>query len=190
MKIHEYQAKELLAAAGASIPKHIIVSSFADAEKAFDQLSGGGGVVIKAQVHAGGRGQGQLIGYPDKLGGVKFVTSRGKGAGRRGGDAPPSAQDETDRARKGQKINKLMVQADAEPDKEFYLGMVLDRAGRTRADGKRGGGNGHRGSRREDTGKDLQGAGFAGNWPAAIPVCWLHPILALPVTRSTRPRRS
>lgn len=127
MKIHEYQAKELLAAAGASIPKHIIVSSFADAEKAFDQLSGGGGVVIKAQVHAGGRGQGQLIGYSDKLGGVKFVTSREKA--RAVAEAMlrhPLKTKQT--GPEGQKINKLMVQADAEPAKEFYLGMVLDRA--------------------------------------------------------------
>jgi succinyl-CoA synthetase beta subunit len=127
MKIHEYQAKELLASAGASIPKHIIVSSFADAEKAFDQLSAGGGVVIKAQVHAGGRGQGQLIGYADKLGGVKFVTSREKA--RSIAEAMlrhPLKTKQT--GPEGQKINKLMVQADAEPAKEFYLGMVLDRA--------------------------------------------------------------
>src|SRR5580698_7851271 len=78
MKIHEYQAKELLAAAGAAIPKHIIVSTPEEAEKAFDQLSSGGGVMLKAQIHAGGRGQGQLLGYADKLGGVKFIGSREK----------------------------------------------------------------------------------------------------------------
>jgi succinyl-CoA synthetase beta subunit len=127
MKIHEYQAKELLAAAGANIPKHIVVSSFADAEKAFDQLSAGGGVVIKAQVHAGGRGQGQLIGYPDKLGGVKFVTSREKA--RAVAEAMLRHRLKTKQTGpEGQQINKVMVQADAEPAKEFYLGMVLDRA--------------------------------------------------------------
>jgi succinyl-CoA synthetase beta subunit len=127
MKIHEYQAKELLAAAGAAIPKHIIVSTPEEAEKAFDQLSNGGGVVLKAQVHAGGRGQGQLVGYADKLGGVKFIPSRAK--------IKPIAQamlshplKTKQTAPEGQKITKLMVQADAEPAKEFYLGMVLDRA--------------------------------------------------------------
>jgi succinyl-CoA synthetase beta subunit len=127
MKIHEYQAKELLAAAGANVPKHIIVSSFDDAEKAFDQLSGGGGVVLKAQVHAGGRGQGQLLGYPEKLGGVKFVNSREKA--RAIAEAMlrhPLKTKQT--GPEGQKISKLMVQADAEPVKEYYLGMVLDRA--------------------------------------------------------------
>ncbi|HKA07394.1 MAG TPA: ADP-forming succinate--CoA ligase subunit beta [Gemmataceae bacterium] len=127
MKIHEYQAKELLAAAGANVPKHIIITSPEDADKAFDQLSGGGGVVLKAQVHAGGRGQGQLIGYSDKLGGVKFVTSKEKA--RAVADAMLKHRLKTKQTGPdGQKISKVMVQADAEPAKEFYLGMVLDRA--------------------------------------------------------------
>jgi succinyl-CoA synthetase beta subunit len=127
MKVHEYQAKELLAAAGASIPRHIIVSSPAEAEKAFDQLAGGGGVVLKAQVHAGGRGQGQLLGHPDKLGGVKFVTSKEKA--RAVAEAMLKHPLKTKQTGpEGQKVAKLMVQADAEPAREFYLGMVLDRA--------------------------------------------------------------
>ncbi|HVL13029.1 MAG TPA: ATP-grasp domain-containing protein, partial [Gemmata sp.] len=78
MKIHEYQAKELLAAAGANVPKHVVCKTPDEVAAAFDQLADGGGVVVKAQVHAGGRGAGQLLGYPDKLGGVKFVTSKEK----------------------------------------------------------------------------------------------------------------
>ena len=127
MKIHEFQAKELLAAAGASIPKHIIVSTPDEAERAFDQLSGGGGVVLKSQVHAGGRGQGQLIGYADKLGGVKFITSKEKA--RAVADAMLKHRLKTKQTGPdGQKISKVMVQTDAEPAKEFYLSMVLDRA--------------------------------------------------------------
>src|SRR6266540_696828 len=78
MKIHEYQAKELLASAGANTPKHIVVRSAEEAAAAFDQLSTGGGVMVKAQIHAGGRGAGQLLGYPEKFGGVKFAASRDK----------------------------------------------------------------------------------------------------------------
>jgi succinyl-CoA synthetase beta subunit len=127
MKVHEYQAKELLAAAGASIPKHVIVATPAEAETAFDQLAGGGGVVLKAQLHAGGRGQGQLLGYPDKLGGVKFVTSKEKA--RAVAEAMLKHPLKTKQTGpEGQKVAKLMVQADAEPAREFYLGMVLDRA--------------------------------------------------------------
>ena len=55
MKIHEFQAKDLLAGAGAPIPRGIVASSAAEAQAAFDKL-GGGPVVLKAQIHAGGRG--------------------------------------------------------------------------------------------------------------------------------------
>src|SRR5947209_15271222 len=75
MKIHEYQAKDLLAAAGAPIPRGIVASSPAEAVRAFDQL-GGGPVVLKAQVHAGGRGKGRFKDSGKDWGGVKFVRSR------------------------------------------------------------------------------------------------------------------
>jgi succinyl-CoA synthetase beta subunit len=133
MKIHEYQAKELLAAAGANIPKHIVVRTPEEAEKAFDQLSNGGGVMLKAQIHAGGRGQGELLGSglpagKDKggLGGVKFCPTREKA--RSVAETLlkyPLRTKQT--GPEGQKVQTLIVQADAEPDREFYLGMVLDR---------------------------------------------------------------
>src|SRR5262249_51269369 len=75
MKIHEYQAKELLAAAGAAIPRGIVVSAPAEAVQAFDTL-GGGPVVLKAQIHAGGRGKGRFPGSGKDWGGVKFIKSR------------------------------------------------------------------------------------------------------------------
>ncbi|MGL6072680.1 MAG: ADP-forming succinate--CoA ligase subunit beta [Fimbriiglobus sp.] len=127
MKIHEYQAKELLAAAGATIPKHILVTTVGEVDAAFDALANGGGVVVKAQVHAGGRGAGQLTGYADKLGGVKFVTNKEKAktvAAAMLAHKLVTKQTGPD----GVKINKLIIQADAEPEKEYYVGMVLDRA--------------------------------------------------------------
>src|SRR5437764_13873115 len=127
MKIHEYQAKELLAAAGANVPKHIVVKTPDEAAAAFDQLSNGGGAMVKAQIHAGGRGAGQLKGYADKLGGVKFVNSREK--------AKTVAETmlkyplvTIQTGPEGQPIRTLIIQADAEPAKEFYIAMVLDRA--------------------------------------------------------------
>ena len=74
MKIHEYQAKELLAAAGAAVPPGVVVSTPAEAQQAFDKL--GGPVVLKAQVHAGGRGKGTFKGSGKDYGGVKFVKTR------------------------------------------------------------------------------------------------------------------
>ncbi len=75
MKIHEYQAKELLAQAGAAIPRGIVASSPAEAVAAFDQF-GGKPVVLKAQVHAGGRGKGKFKDSGKDYGGVKFITKR------------------------------------------------------------------------------------------------------------------
>lgn len=127
MKVHEYQAKELLAGYGAPIPKHIVCKTADEAAAAFDALSNGGGAVVKAQVHAGGRGAGQLLGYTDKLGGVKFVTSKEKA--KAVADAMLKHPLKTKQTGPdGQKIQTLIVQADAEPAKEFYVGMVLDRA--------------------------------------------------------------
>ena len=61
MKVHEYQAKELLEKAGVAVPAGVVVSSPAEAARAYDTL-GGGLIVVKAQVHAGGRGKGVAVG--------------------------------------------------------------------------------------------------------------------------------
>ncbi len=126
MKVHEYQAKELLAAAGAPIPRHIVATTPEEAERAFVEL-GGTGAMIKAQVHAGGRGAGQLKDYAGKLGGVKFASSREKA--RELAQAMLTHRLVTKQTGPdGVAINKVIVQADAEPAKEYYVGMVLDRA--------------------------------------------------------------
>jgi succinyl-CoA synthetase beta subunit len=125
MKIHEYQAKELLAAAGAAVPRGIVASSPAEAQKAFDQM--GGPVVLKAQIHAGGRGKGRFKDSAQDWGGVKFVRSRdecGKVA-----DVMlrhPLVTKQT--GEQGQKVSRLLVQEAADIAREVYLGMVVDRA--------------------------------------------------------------
>jgi succinyl-CoA synthetase beta subunit len=74
MKVHEYQAKELLLAAGAPVPRGIVVSTPAEAQNAFDKM--GGQAVLKAQIHAGGRGKGRFKDSGKDYGGVKIVKSR------------------------------------------------------------------------------------------------------------------
>lgn len=124
MKIHEYQAKELLAAAGANVPRGIVVSTPAEAEKAFDQM--GGPVVLKAQIHAGGRGKGRFKDSGKDFGGVKFIKTRdevGKVA-----DVMfkyPLVTKQT--GEMGQKVSKVLVQEAADIAREIYLGMVVDR---------------------------------------------------------------
>ncbi|MBI2805661.1 MAG: ADP-forming succinate--CoA ligase subunit beta [Planctomycetes bacterium] len=124
MKIHEFQAKELLAAAGASVPRGLVVSSAADALSAFDKL--GGPVVLKAQVHAGGRGKGRFKDSGADFGGVKFIKNRedvGKVADVMFKFPLVTKQTGAD----GQKVSKILVQEAADIAREIYIGMVLDR---------------------------------------------------------------
>src|SRR5258705_11538174 len=122
MKIPEYQAKELLAAAGAAVPRGVVATSAADATQAFDRL--GGPVVLKAQVHAGGRGKGRFKDSGKDFGGVKFVKNRA--------DVAPVAEvmlkyplvtQQT--GPEGQRVGKvLVVEAGRAGDREFYRRRV------------------------------------------------------------------
>jgi succinyl-CoA synthetase beta subunit len=126
MKIHEYQAKELLAAAGAAIPLGIIASTPAEAVAAFDKM-GGKPVVLKAQIHAGGRGKGKFKGSGKDFGGVKLITKRDDIAAVAEVMLKyPLVTKQTGEA--GQKVSKILVQQAADIAKEIYVGMVLDRA--------------------------------------------------------------
>jgi succinyl-CoA synthetase beta subunit len=126
MKIHEYQAKELLAKAGAAVPRGVVASTPAEAQQAFDRL--GGPVVLKAQVHAGGRGKGRFKGSAKDWGGVKFVKDRDD-AGRVAEvmfHFPLVTKQTGD---DGQKVAKvLVVEAKSQIAREVYVGVVIDRA--------------------------------------------------------------
>ena len=126
MKLHEYQAKALLAAAGATVPKGIVVGSATEAEEAFDKL--GGPVVLKSQIHAGGRGKGRFKDSGVDLGGVKFIKDRAKVQGvAEVMFKYPLVTLQTGEA--GQKVAKvLVVHAADEIVREVYVGVVLDRA--------------------------------------------------------------
>jgi succinyl-CoA synthetase beta subunit len=126
MKIHEYQAKELLAAEGAAIPKGVVVSSAAEAQRAFEDF-GGKPVVLKAQVHAGGRGKGHFKDSGKTFGGVKYVTSRQDvGTVADVMFKYPLVTKQT--GEQGQRVSKVLVQVAADIEREIYLGMVLDRS--------------------------------------------------------------
>jgi succinyl-CoA synthetase beta subunit len=124
MKIHEYQAKELLAAAGAAVPPGVVVSSPAEAQQAFDRI--GGPVILKAQIHAGGRGKGRFKESGQDWGGVQFVRSReecGRVAEVMFGHALVTRQT----GEQGQRVSKVLVQDAVDIARETYLGMVVDR---------------------------------------------------------------
>src|SRR3989449_3050227 len=118
MKIHEYQAKEFLAEAGAAVPRGIVVSTPAEAIKAFDQM--GGPVVLKAQIHAGGRGKGRFKDSGQDWGGVKFARTRDEcGKIAEVMLRYPLVTKQT--GEEGQRVSRVLAQEAADIAREVYL---------------------------------------------------------------------
>jgi succinyl-CoA synthetase beta subunit len=116
MNIHEYQAKEILRAYGVRTPKGIPCFSEAEAEAAARQL-GGEVWVVKAQIHAGGRGKGGGVKLVKSIADVKSASSSILGMQLITHQTGPE----------GQLVKRLLVEEGAQIDKELYVGMVVDR---------------------------------------------------------------
>jgi succinyl-CoA synthetase beta subunit len=117
MKIHEFQAKAILAKYGVPVPQGEVVENAADAAQAAAKL-GGGVSVVKAQIHAGGRGKG---------GGVKVVKSADEArqvAEKILGMTLVTYQT----GPRGQRVGRVLVEQGLEIARELYLGIVLDRS--------------------------------------------------------------
>jgi succinyl-CoA synthetase beta subunit len=117
MKIHEYQAKSVLARYGVPIPRGTVATT-ADEARAAAQALGGGPVVVKAQIHAGGRGKG---------GGVKVANNRDEAAeiaGRMLGMTLVTHQTGPE----GRVVSRVLVEEGLQMTRELYLGLVLDRS--------------------------------------------------------------
>ena len=125
MKIHEYQAKELLRAAGVATPDNIVAKTPDEAADAFTKL-GGTLAVVKAQIHAGGRGKGTIKDDPKQHGVqlVRLPTKRRPVAAKLLGKQLVTIQ--TGPA--GQTVGRVLVEAGCEIARELYLGIVIDRA--------------------------------------------------------------
>jgi succinyl-CoA synthetase beta subunit len=120
MKIHEYQAKEILRKYGVAVPAGEMATTLEEADAAAKQLFSAGNsvVVIKAQIHAGGRGKGggvklaksieQADEYAKSILGMQLITHQ---------TGP-----------QGQKVQRLLIEAGSAIARELYLGIVLDRA--------------------------------------------------------------
>jgi succinyl-CoA synthetase beta subunit len=117
MKIHEYQAKAILAGYGVPVPKGEVIFDAKDAASVAQRL-GGGTVVVKAQIHAGGRGKGggvKVVPGPEearaaaeKMLGMNLVTYQ----------TGPS----------GQTVRRVLIEQGLKIKRELYLGIVLDRS--------------------------------------------------------------
>ncbi len=120
MKIHEYQAKDILRKHGVPVPQGEVANTLDEAVEVSKRLMLGGatGVVVKAQIHAGGRGKGggvkvartvaEAEQYASQILGMQLVTHQTGPA--------------------GQKVRRLLIEETAAIDRELYLGIVLDRA--------------------------------------------------------------
>ena len=119
MKIHEYQAKAILSKYGVAVPRGEMVTTREGAEAAAKKLmsSGANGVVVKAQIHAGGRGKGggvkiaktveEAVQLAGKILGMQLVTHQTGPEGR--------------------KVQRLLIEETLPIARELYLGIVLDR---------------------------------------------------------------
>ena len=119
MKIHEYQAKKILAKYGVAVPRGEVANTLEEASTVARKLftEGASGVVVKAQIHAGGRGKGGGVKvartqeeaelYAKNILGMTLVTHQ----------TGPL----------GQKVQRLLIEETAAIDRELYLGIVLDR---------------------------------------------------------------
>ncbi len=126
MNIHEYQAKELLARNGVSVPFGIPVKSFAEVRPAAETVAGGGAeIVVKSQIHAGGRGKGTFKnGFQ---GGVKVASSVDEAvsvAEKMLGNILVTKQTGAE----GRRVQTLLLAAGAKIKTELYLAVLLDRA--------------------------------------------------------------
>src|SRR4051812_30773037 len=116
MKIHEYQGKEIFRKFGLPTPRGIPAFSVDEAVEAAKKL-GGSVWVVKAQIHAGGRGKGGGVKVAKSLDEVKKLSSQILGMQLKTHQTGPQ----------GQKVRRLLIEEGADIKKELYVGMVVDR---------------------------------------------------------------
>src|SRR5215471_5074443 len=123
MKIHEFQAKQILREAGVATPRGMVARTPDEAAKAFRDL-GGNLAVVKAQIHAGGRGKGTIKGSEQR--GVQLVKSADEAAKVAGNMlGKPLVTIQTGPA--GQVVQQVLVEEGCDIARELYLGVVVDR---------------------------------------------------------------
>nr|HRK57791.1 acetate--CoA ligase family protein [Burkholderiaceae bacterium] len=116
MKIHEYQGKDILKRFGVAVPRSIPCFSVDEAVQAAKEL-GGSVWVVKAQIHAGGRGKGGGVKVAKSLDEVKAYADQILGMQLKTHQTGPA----------GQKVRRLLIEEGADIQKELYVGLVVDR---------------------------------------------------------------
>jgi succinyl-CoA synthetase beta subunit len=117
MKIHEYQGKEVLRQAGVPVPRGIPAFTVQEAVEAAQKL-GGSVWVVKAQIHAGGRGKGGGVKLARSIDEVKTLAGQILGMQLKTHQTGPE----------GQKVRRLLIEEGADIKKEYYVAALTDRA--------------------------------------------------------------
>jgi len=154
MKIHEYQAKALLREFGVPVPRGEVATTPADAKAAAARL--GGRVVVKAQVHAGGRGKAGGIKVADDADGAERAARQILGMRLKSPQTPPG----------GIEVRSVLVEEASAVARELYLSITLDRARAT-----------HVVMASEAGGMDIEEV--AARTPDRIIRQWAHPALGI-----------
>ncbi len=127
MNIHEYQAKDLLAKFGVAVPKGIAALTVEEAVAAAKALPGPL-YVVKAQIHAGGRGKGKFVELgPDAKGGVRLAKSLDE-VEAHAKDMLGNTLVTIQTGPAGKQVNRLYITDGVDIGKEFYLALLVDRA--------------------------------------------------------------
>ena len=124
MKIHEYQAKQLFREVGIPVPEGIVAKTVDEAVAAFEKLDRPL-VVVKSQIHAGGRGKGRFKEHPEQAGVVlaRSADEVRENAERMLGSTLVTVQT----GEEGKQVNTLFIEQGLDIAKELYLGCVIDR---------------------------------------------------------------
>jgi len=161
VKVHEYQAKALLREFGVAVPKGDVADTPAQAKEIAQRL--GGKVVVKAQIHAGGRGKGGGIKLADDPAGAEAAAKQILGMMLKTPQTPPE----------GIKVRKVLVEEASAIDRELYLSITLDRARGT-----------HVALASQAGGMDIEEV--AATHPERIFREWTHPAIGLPDFQARR----
>jgi len=127
VNIHEFQAKQLLGQRGVAVPSGTICSTPDEVRAAAEKIlsAGAGAVVVKTQIHAGGRGKGTFkSGYKGGVKVVKSAEDASETAKNMLGNVLVTKQTGSD----GRLVSRLLVEPGAKIKKEYYLAVLLDRA--------------------------------------------------------------
>jgi succinyl-CoA synthetase beta subunit len=138
LKLHEYQAKELMKQQGIAVPLGEVATSVDEAVSAVRPLieaSGNRVVVVKSQIHAGGRGKGRFKEYPE-LGGVNVVLDGLKGGIKAAEDKVRELAKQMlgstlvtiQTGDEGKQVNRLYIEQGIDIERELYVSVILDRA--------------------------------------------------------------